>query len=304
VAQPEKHRLTRRAFILPEAVPFQFDASGGSVTNANIALPKGTALFYGRITDISNNTYANIDVDGSANTNYEADGFSDPNGYYSVAVIGDNTNEWYCSINSGQNTSLANYVVNTFDSLTLSNSQTVLQNFVALPATATISGHVQDNSGTNVTGVGLSAFANIGGNYYQSLDGTTDSSGNYSLSVASGQWSVQFFTGNYSDALDFNGYADLYGPHFVNIPPTNAILNITVYPLGTPLMTGPQRFGSQQFSFAINGAVNVSYTVQVSTNLASTNWVDLFSFQLTNNPFIVTDYNATNSPRYYRVLKN
>ena len=68
--------------------------------------------------------------------------------------------------------------------------------------------------------------------------------------------------------------------------------------------TGPQRFGSQQFSFAINGAVNVSYTVQVSTNLASTNWASLFSLQLTNNPTIVTDFGATNSPRYYRVLKN
>ena len=214
------------------------------------------------------------------------------------------TNQWYCNINSGKNTTLANFVLNTFDSVTLSNSQAVLRNFIALPATATISGHVQDNSGTNVTGVGLSAFANIGGNNYQSLDGATDSSGNYSLSVASGQWSVQFFTGNYSDALDYNGYADLYGPHIVNIPPTNAILNITVYPLGTPLMTGPQRFGSQQFSFAINGAVNVSYTVQVSTNIASTNWDSLFSFQLTNNPFIVTDYSATNSQRYYRVLKN
>jgi hypothetical protein len=302
--QPDKQRLVRRAFVLPEATPFQFDATGGNVTNANIGLPKTSALFYGRITDISNVAYANIEVDGSANNNYDAKGYSDQNGYYSVAVLGDNTNDWFCSINSGKNTPLANFVMNAFGSLILSNSQTVLQNFVALPATATISGHVQDNSGTNVVVVGLNASANIGGNYYQSLDGTTDNSGNYSLSVASGQWTVQFFTGNFSDALDHAGYVDLSGPHVVNIPPTNATLNITVYPLGTPLITGPQRFGSQQFSFAINGAVNLSYTVQVSTNLVSTNWANLFSFQLTNNPFVVTDYNATNSPRYYRVLKN
>ena len=304
VAQPEKHRLTRRAYILPEAVPFQFDASGGNVTNANIGLPRGNALFYGRITDISNNVYANIEVDGSANNSYDAKGFSDQNGYYSVAVLGDNTNQWYCNINSGKNTSLANFVLNTSDSVTLSNSQTVLQNFIALPATATISGYVQDNSGNNVTGVGLNAFANIGGNNYQSLDGTTDNSGNYSLSVAAGQWMVQMFTGNFSDSLDTLGYVDLYTPHLVDVPPTNAILNITVYPFGTPLMTGPQRFGSQQFSFAINGAVNMSYSVQVSTNLSSTNWTDLFSLQLTNNMTVVTDYNATNSPRFYRVKKN
>jgi hypothetical protein len=302
--EPSKQRMARRGYILPEATPFEFDATGGSVTNANIALPKGTALFYGRITDNSNNAYANIEVDAGVGNNFDSKGYSDQNGYYSVAVLGDNTNQWYCDINSGKNTTLANFVMNTFNSIVLSSNQTVLQNFVALPAVDTISGHVQDNSGTNVVGVGLNARANIGGNYYQSLDGTTDSSGNYSLTVAAGQWSVQFFTGNHSDALDYNGYADLDGPHVVNIPPTNATLNITVYPLGTPLMTGPQRFGSQQFSFAINGAVNVSYTVQVSTNLASTNWASLFSLQLTNNPTIVTDYGATNSPRYYRVLKN
>ena len=302
--QPDKQRLVRRAFVLPEATPFQFDATGGNVTNANIGLPKASALFYGRITDISNNIYANIEVDGSADNSYDAKGYSDQNGYYSVAVLGDNTNGWYCNINSGKNTPLANFVMNTFNSLILSNSQTVLQNFVALPATATISGHVQDNYGTNVVGVGLNASANIGGNHYQSLDGTTDNSGNYSLSMASGQWTVQFFTGNFSDALDNHGFVDLSGPHVVNIPPTNATLNITVYPLGTPLITGPQRFGSQQFSFTINGAVNVSYTVQVSTNLASTNWASLFSLTLTNSWMPVTDFNATNSPRYYRVLKN
>ena len=302
--QPEKQRLARRAFVVPQAIPFEFDATSGNVTNADIALPKAGAMFYGRVMDSSSNAFANIQVSGSTETNYEGIGFSDQDGYYSVAVLGDNTNEWYCGINSGKNTALANFVVNTFNSVTLSNSQAMLRNFVALPATGTISGRVQDNTGAAVAGVGLNAWANIGVNSYQSLDGTTDSSGNYSLSVASGQWTLQFFSGNFSDALDYNGYADLYGPHLVNIPPTNAILNITVYPLGTPLIIGPQRFGSQQFSFAINGAVNVSYTVQVSTNLASTNWADLFSLQLTNNPTVVTDYNATNSPRYYRVLKN
>jgi hypothetical protein len=243
-------------------------------------------------------------VSSDTSANYEAVGFSDQNGYYSVAVLGDRTNAWYCGINSGKNTPLANFVMNTFDSVTFSNNQAVLRNFVALPATATISGHIQDNTGADVAGVGLNANAKIGGNYYKSLDGTTDSSGNYSLPVVSGQWTLQFFSGNFSDALDYNGYVDLYGPHTATVPPTNAILNITVYPLGTPLMSSPQRFGSQQFSFAINGAVNVSYTVQVSTDLSSTNWVDMFSLQLTNNPFVVTDFNATNSQRYYRVLKN
>jgi hypothetical protein len=50
--------------------------------------------------------------------------------------------------------------------------------------------------------------------------------------------------------------------------------------------------------------MNANYTVQVSTNLASTNWSDLQSFQLTTNPFPIVDVLATNSPRFYRIKEN
>ena len=144
----------------------------------------------------------------------------------------------------------------------------------------------------------------INGNNYQSVDATTDNSGNYSLAVADGQWSLQFLEGGFSDNLDSHGYADFSSPHIVNIPPTNAVLNITVYPIGTPFLSWPQRFNSSQFGFTINGLSNVTYTVQVSTNLASTNWSSLFSLILTNSSFPVVDNNATNARRFYRVQKN
>jgi hypothetical protein len=44
--------------------------------------------------------------------------------------------------------------------------------------------------------------------------------------------------------------------------------------------------------------------VQVSTNLTSANWSSLQSFQLTANPFPIVDVQATNSPRFYRVVEN
>jgi len=195
-------------------------------------------------------------------------------------------------------------VVNTFYSQILTSGQTVLENFVALAATARISGHVQDNSGHPVTGVKLMGDAGINGNNYQTLDGTTDNSGNYSLAVASGLWNVQFLNGGFSDNLDTHGFVDLYAPHLVSTPPTNVTLNITVYPLGTPLISQAQRLSPTQFGFNVNGAPNVTYTVQFSTNLASTNWANLFSFQLTNASAFVTDQNATNKIRFYRVQKN
>ena len=46
------------------------------------------------------------------------------------------------------------------------------------------------------------------------------------------------------------------------------------------------------------------YDVQTSTNLSSTNWTTLYSLTLTNTPFPITDNQATNRFRFYRVKKN
>jgi hypothetical protein len=58
-----------------------------------------------------------------------------------------------------------------------------------------------------------------------------------------------------------------------------------------------------QFRFLLNGAANQNYTLQVSTDLSSTNWTTLYT---TNNPaagtFLLTDPNATNQQRFYRIL--
>ena len=122
------------------------------------------------------------------------------------------------------------------------------------------------------------------------------------MATGIGQWQVNFSVG--SGDLSSQGLVDLFGPYNVSIPPTNVTLNITVYPYGSSALTQPQRFGSQQFGFNVAGSVGVTYTLQVSTNLAAANWAPLYTFQLTNSPMPVTDFTATNSPRFYRLLKN
>lgn len=306
---PSKERLARRAFVYPE-IALQVDTTSNNVTGANIALPKGNALFYGRITDNLNHPFANVEVDADGNgtnssdTSFSAKGYSGQDGYYAVAVLGDLTNNWGCNMNNTKDPAVANYVFNTFPLVTNAPNQTRLENFIALPTIGTISGHVQGNDGTNVTGVALYANALINGTNYQTLDGSTDNSGNYSLAVAAGTWGVQFLTGGSDDNLDTHGYFDPYAPHTVVVPPTNSVLNITVYSFGTPFISSAQRFSSTHFGFDISGSNSVNYTVQYSTNLASPTWSTLASFQLTTNPFPVVDVNATNPARFYRVLKN
>ncbi len=302
--QPLKERLPRRAYVCPQAT-FQVDATGGNVTNANIALPRGNALFYGRIADNLGNPFANIELDSSdLNNNYDGKGYSDPNGNYSAVALADGTNVWNCNPDTSANTGLNGYILNNSQTTNIASGQAIRQDYIALPVNAQISGQVRDNSGNPVVGVSLYASTFNGGNGYQSVNSQTDTNGNYSLGVATstGIWGVNFSYGN--DDLASQGLVDLYGPYLVSVPPTNATLNITVYPAGSSALTQPQRFGSQQFGFNVVGSVGVSYTLQVSTNLAAGNWVPLYTFQLTSSPFPVTDMAATNSSRFYRLLKN
>lgn len=306
--QLQEDRMSRRGYVAPANFP-QVDTTTGAVANVTLLLPKANAMFYGRLTDNLGAPFANVKFEAEDGQNnapavFKARGFGDVNGYYSVAVLAE-TNQWNCSPSSFDTPALANYIVSQGPSVALSLGQAYLQNFTALPATARISGHVQDDTGTPVVGVALGGGAFISGDNYRSAMVQTDNSGNYSFAVTSGQWGVQFTAnGNNPENLANHGLVDLFGPYQVNIPPTNAVLNITVYPTGAAALSAPQRTSASQVGLNVNGSINTTYTLQVSTNLSLTNWASLYSFQLTGNPFPITDSQATNQTRFYRLLKN
>jgi hypothetical protein len=66
---------------------------------------------------------------------------------------------------------------------------------------------------------------------------------------------------------------------------------------------GSPSWQTNRFQIRLTGAVNQNYTVQMSTNLSSTNWTSLFiTNSATTNVFNLTDPNATNKQRFYRIL--
>jgi len=81
---------------------------------------------------------------------------------------------------------------------------------------------------------------------------------------------------------------------------TNKIFGIIVNP--KPVLS-LANWLTNQFQMRLAGGSNQNYTVQVSTNLSFNNWISLF---ITNNPatnsFLLTDPNATNQQRFYRIL--
>ena len=302
-------RPARRGYVIPRQFP-QFDTTTGAVANVTLQFPKANAMFHGRLADNLGAPFPGIefqanDVSGSGSSMFTGQGTSDANGYYSVAVLG-GTNSWYCSPNSMDTPLLANHVISSHPSVVLTAGQAYLQNFTALPVTATISGKVRDNLGNPVAGVGFGGGAFIGGTNYSTVNVLTDNTGNYTLRVVSGQWGVHFTANDpfSSDSLANRGLMDLFGQYQVTIPPANAVLDITVYPLGSSALGGLARLSPSQVGLNVRGSIGTNYTLQVSTNVAATNWSTVSSFQLPSSPFTVTDSQATNSSRFYRLLKN
>jgi hypothetical protein len=85
-----------------------------------------------------------------------------------------------------------------------------------------------------------------------------------------------------------------------NFGTTNKVLSITIN--SRPVL-GLPTWLTNRFQMWLTGASNQNYTVQMSTNLSSTNWVSLFiTNSATTNSFLLTDPNATNKQRFYRIL--
>jgi hypothetical protein len=175
-------------------------------TGVILAYPRATALFYGRVTDGSGNPLADLDM-GSYDNNdnlYQSDGYTDANGDYVVGVVGGpgNSDPWWVGYNGNSSTYI--FSQPDFDQnggTNISAGQAVLADFTALPATNYISGNVQFD-GTNVVGVGVSAYATINGVDYSLNNVDTDTNGNYTLAVANGVWSVNVSCQGGNDSLD------------------------------------------------------------------------------------------------------
>jgi hypothetical protein len=290
----EADAVAQRAYVTP-GDNIQVDTTTGSVANVNFALSKGNALIYGTFTNAAGGFMANVGFSAQDNSNqYKGSGITDANGNYFVAVLGGST--WFCNPDNSD-PALAGYIVSSSSNTNVSVGQAVRANLVALAATAQISGHVQDRLGNPIVGIGIIGGANIGGiDFSTFMD--TDSSGNYSMSAGAGTWNI-FPNCCGNDGLEHFNLMDP-GGHVVTIPPTNAVVNLVLYPYGTPALSQPMRFGPSTFGFNLSGAQGTNYTIQVSTNLG--NWSTLLVTNLPSNFLFIFDDHATNGQRFYRVL--
>jgi hypothetical protein len=72
-------------------------------------------------------------------------------------------------------------------------------------------------------------------------------------------------------------------------------------PEPTPITLSQASFSKGQFKMTVECSANLAYTVQVTTNLASPNWVSLLVVNPPSNSFTFTYPSATNRQQFYRV---
>jgi hypothetical protein len=217
------------------------DTTTGSVSGLTVSFAKANALFYGSVKDNLGNPVTGIDIeasDTSGNGTYSVDGYADQNGNYYDAVLGGLSGDvWDIQVGNGFNPNSTNYVFAVPPTAqnpgtNISAGQAIQINVVAIIATNHITGHVQDNFGNPIIGVGLFGSATIGGIGYFPLKVDTDTNGNYAMNVPNATWTVTIDNGNNGGSGDGNdSLSSNYIPppgENLTIANNNGILNFTV----------------------------------------------------------------------------
>ena len=73
----------------------------------------------------------------------------------------------------------------------------------------------------------------------------------------------------------------------------------TSFITGTPALLTSPAVGGGQLGFTVSGSVGANYVVQTSTNLASTNWIPIFT---NTSPFQFGDTNLSAPQKFYRAV--
>jgi hypothetical protein len=99
-----------------------------------------------------------------------------------------------------------------------------------------------------------------------------------------------------------SGSAGIYSVAVNNaVGGTNTAATLNVIMPTRPVLNSAGLLSSGKFRFQINGDAGQNYTLQMSTNLAATNWISVLATNAPAGSFFITDTNATNLNRFYRI---
>jgi Carboxypeptidase regulatory-like domain len=260
--------------------------------------PPGAEQIYGYVMDTGGNPVVGVNVyaNDGAGDNYSTT--TDGAGYYSFNVGNGN---WDVSVDCGGLNSLGYQCVND-DYVDVSGN--------SVEADFTVQ---SSNLPLQVTTTSL-PNGNVGAAYSTQL-GASGGQPPYNWSLATGSQPLPPGLNilNYSPAPG-SSIGSVAGTPTANglfpfiVQVTDANSKSVTQPLGLiinpkPSLGSAAKSSGTHFQFLLNAASNQNYTIQVSTDLSSTNWTTLVvTNNTTANSYLIVDPNATNKQRFYRAV--
>ena len=190
----ERNAVNQLGYLAPSQ-PKSVDASAANVSNVAIALPKATALVYGKVTDSGGAPIADTDMDAaSEDSEFQAFTATDSSGNYVIAVNG---GVWFVSPTAGA-LKEAGYVAPNPATPFLQDAQAKPINFTVPLANAHLSGTLRDEAGTPVPDTTFRAEETSGTGRFTTF-ATEDPDGSFNLGLTSGTWRLR---PDFDDATD------------------------------------------------------------------------------------------------------
>jgi hypothetical protein len=206
--KPDEAALTQKGYVRPQN-GIVVTITNASVTNANFALFKATALVYGTVRDSSSNVLGGIYMVANDDQNlYETSSLTQTNGAYTLGILAGN---WNAEPN---NDSLiaAGYSSGSSANFSISVGQALAADFVLYGITAHIRGLVQDNFGHPITNIQIVVQPYpMQGNGNNSIYPMTDANGNFDVGVSDGAWNIAIEC----VSAQSRGYVDISGLNYV-----------------------------------------------------------------------------------------
>jgi hypothetical protein len=272
----------------------------GQALRVNFVALLATNHITGHVQDSTNHAVAIVQVAASATingTNFQTQTDTDDNGNYSLNVANGN---WSVSVNcQGGQDSLDNIFGN--GTYQCPGNQNV--NIVNNNGTANFT--VQPCAGIQVLTPSPLPNGQMG-TYYSIQLSATSCNGNFNWSLNSGTLppGLTLYSGGPINGTPTANGTFLFTVHVSDGSGTSTNQNYSLtINAPTPPELGQSSKSGSQFRFFLSGSSGQNYTIQASTNLISSNWATiLITNSPVNNTFMISDPNATNPARYYRVL--
>ncbi len=263
--------------------------SADQAIQVNFIALRATAHLLGRVTDPGGLPISDLTILAFTQSGGSSSATTAPDGSFDLGVFGGNWTVQLETSGAAQRNLIGPTLAFTVtDGINVTNI-----NYVVRTVTAQINGFVRNGQAVGLANVLMHASATINGSTYnQSVQ--TDANGNYQLGVINGSWQVGV------DCFDLNNLG--YGcpnEQSVVVNGANQTANFTASASVPAEIRSPARISNSQFQFTLIGLTGRDYRVEYSSTL--TNWVTLVSTNAPGPSFLISDPNATNAYRFYRI---